>query len=984
MKRINGKMKALLIVLGFLVMLHTVPLITPVDATDDFTYPGINGAPPDIELLDVSYSYDIQTYHTSHSYYGLITNTEFDQEICLEGPKKDYSIFLTPDYVLDVDLTFQKIGLYCPVFYLEREPWYSHEFSLETSGSETLTFKVEGGFNAKKGPVSVGVSGSYETSTTVETSSGWGLKFDSSYGAAEYVTVYLYMEFLRVNGTVTFDGNEEREYDAILLERIDFDDFHHVPDALERPDMNTTALLDRDGDGPDYFTDMGDYREHTYYETKDVTWGLGFEIKIGSDAFGLSMEGSFECSTSTSLSLKHRFETYWEGDDYINRRKLPTSVHGFWVSVGSFFSINLRMNHTEAFAPSPPTVSIPSEIDVYETGTFSATSTDPLGRDLYYVFRWGDGQKTVTEYVPSGTKVTVNHTYTEPGHRMIVVESRNYYGEANDQLQSLDVLRLEPDRPAAPIGPSTGLQGVSYGFSMVTDDDHDQRLRYEIDWGDGTVEQTGFVPSGEIVTLDHAWAGSVAGIYYDVTVRAQNEINGRWSDLSTPARIMIQRSVPGVPSIGGDDSLYVDAAGNFWVQTIEPSGLQMRYTFHFSDGYSWSSDWVDSGTLVRVSHAFSTPGTELFWADATNTHTVTSTCDPMTISVRENVAPNVPSTPQGPSSGYEGLSYSFSVSTADVDDDNIRYEVAWGDGTTTLSDYYNSGDAATLQHAWSEGSLGGTAYDVKVRAQDSLGHWSDWSSAKQIVIGYSTPNVPSISAPSSLRVGASGTFWAQSVDPAGVHIRYKFYWSDGATWTSAWVNSGTSVTASHAFSSLGTKSFWVEVTNEFGQTSTADPKLFSVYNSAPNRPNTPTGPSSGYTGKYYTFSFVTTDPEGHNVRYQIDWGDGSTTTTGYYASGSTVTRSHSWSVSVSGGMYYYVKVRAQDVYGAWSSWSSSLRILIKPSSGGGPIITSEPPLAGTQINPNPAQFSTSIANSDSIVHTILTCGIELYAVLGLR
>ena len=995
LKRMNGKMTALLIVLGFLMMLHAVPMIMPAAASDTFTYPGINGAPPNVEIRD-DYSYSLdwmpaisydpytgQSYVSGSYYFGLVTVTEFEQEMYLDGPFEYYSLFETPNYVLDADLTFQKIGLYVPVFLLEREPWYSHEFSLEASESETLTFTIEGGFNAKKGPISVGVSGSYETSTTTEASSGWGLTFDSSDGTAESMTVYIYMEFLRVYGTVMFDGYEEREYDAILLERIHFDDFHHVTDALERPAIDTTAFLDRYNDGPDYFTDMGNYREYNYQETQDVSWGLGFEVKIGPDEFNFGAEGSFQCSTSTSLSLRHRFETYWEDDPYIDYRKLPSTVHGFWVSVGSFFSITLRMNHTVFSTPTIPSVSMPDDLDVYETGAFSASAIDPLGRDLYYVFHWGDGQKTVTDYVSSGTEVTVDHTYTEPGHRMVIVEARNYYGEANEQLQSLDVLRLEPDVPEAPVGPSAGLQGFLYSFSMSTEDDHNQRVRYEVDWGDGLVELTDYYPSGDVVTLGHAWGGSVSGINYDITVRAQNEINGLWSEFSEPARILIQRSVPGVPSISGDEPLYVGEAGTFRVQAIEPSGLPMRYTFHFSDGYSWTSDWVDSGTLVSIEHAFDSPGTKLFWADATNSHTVTTTCDPILISVIENVAPNVPAAPDGRSSGYEGITYSFTVSTTDVDRDNIRYEIAWGDGTTTLSDYFASGATATLQHAWSVGSVGGTTYHVVVRAQDSLGHWSDWSNVAQIVIGYSTPNVPSIDGPTSLLIGVSGSFSAQSVDPAGVQIRYKFYWSDGATWTSAWVNSGATVTASHAFSTPGTKLFWVEVTNEFGQTSTADPELLSVINRAPNRPNTPVGPSTGYTGVYYTFSFVTTDPDGHNVRYQIDWGDGSTTTTGYYASGSTITRSHSWRVSVYGGMYYYVKVRAQDIYGAWSSWSSTKRILIKPSSGGGPIIMSEPPLAGTQINVDPIQPSACPTILGSTVYTAST-ETKLSAVLGLK
>ena len=94
---------------------------------------------------------------------------------------------------------------------------------------------------------------------------------------------------------------------------------------------------------------------------------------------------------------------------------------------------------------------------------------------------------------------------------------------------------------------------------------------------------------------------------------------------------------------------------------------------------------------------------------------------------------------------------------------------------------------------------------------------------------------------------------------------------------------------------------------------------------APETPLTPSGETSGYVDIAYEYSTSTTDPNGDNVRYEFDWGDGSTTTTGWYASGLTATASHSWS---SAGTYY-VKVRAQDVYEEWSDWSSSLSVNIE-------------------------------------------------------
>lgn len=92
----------------------------------------------------------------------------------------------------------------------------------------------------------------------------------------------------------------------------------------------------------------------------------------------------------------------------------------------------------------------------------------------------------------------------------------------------------------------------------------------------------------------------------------------------------------------------------------------------------------------------------------------------------------------------------------------------------------------------------------------------------------------------------------------------------------------------------------------------------------PETPSIPSGPSSVSRGLSYTYSTTTVDPDGDNVRYQFDWGDGTTTTTGWYASGVAASASHSWS---NPGIYQ-VQVRAQDVYEEWSCRSPILTVTV--------------------------------------------------------
>jgi hypothetical protein len=129
------------------------------------------------------------------------------------------------------------------------------------------------------------------------------------------------------------------------------------------------------------------------------------------------------------------------------------------------------------------------------------------------------------------------------------------------------------------------------------------------------------------------------------------------------------------------------------------------------------------------------------------------------------------------------------------------------------------------------------------------------------------------------------------------------------------------------------------VTNDYWFFSLSGYTVFDLYDTVtyqylntPLPPSTPNGPAYGFVGQSYSYSTSTTDPNGDPLLYQFDWGDGSSTTTGWYTSGATASASYSWSSLGT----YSVKVRAEDSTGAWSNWSSpSLSVTIMSSGGGG-------------------------------------------------
>jgi hypothetical protein len=88
-----------------------------------------------------------------------------------------------------------------------------------------------------------------------------------------------------------------------------------------------------------------------------------------------------------------------------------------------------------------------------------------------------------------------------------------------------------------------------------------------------------------------------------------------------------------------------------------------------------------------------------------------------------------------------------------------------------------------------------------------------------------------------------------------------------------------------------------------------------------NKPNTPAidGPAKGKVGKPITYTFVATDPDGDDVSYYVDWGDGTNSNwTSPSASGVDVTATHTWSKKGT----YVIKAKAKDVYDAESDWGT--------------------------------------------------------------
>ncbi len=162
------------------------------------------------------------------------------------------------------------------------------------------------------------------------------------------------------------------------------------------------------------------------------------------------------------------------------------------------------------------------------------------------------------------------------------------------------------------------------------------------------------------------------------------------------------------------------------------------------------------------------------------------------------------------------------------------------------------------------------------------------------------------------------TYNTTTTEPDGDQVYYKWSWGDGTY--SGWLgpyNSGATGTGSHSWSVLGTYNITVKAKDIPGaQSDWSDALTISIIDNEPPNIPTITGQTAGKSNVTYLYTFVTTDPDGDDVYYYVDWGDDTFEEwLGPYDSGEKASATHSWTQGT-----YTIKVKAKDTFDVESDW----------------------------------------------------------------
>ena len=252
---------------------------------------------------------------------------------------------------------------------------------------------------------------------------------------------------------------------------------------------------------------------------------------------------------------------------------------------------------------------------------------------------------------------------------------------------------------------------------------------------------------------------------------------------------------------------------------------------------------------------------------------------------------------------------SFTDTSTDTDGTLVNWSWDFGDGDGDISYLQNP----THQYADDD------TYTVTLTVRDDGGATD--STTTDIIVTNVAPTSDAggpYSAEISTPITLDGT---SSSDPDGTIVLYEWDLDFDGVYDDA-----TGATTTYSWSSGGTYSIGLKVTDDDGATDTDTTTVRVGLQNRPPQAPTITGPREGKYGTEYTYNFTATDPDGDDVSFTIDWGDEDTENTITISSGETLQVSHTWEKENREGQTidtaYLLKAKAVDSHDAESDWGN--------------------------------------------------------------
>jgi outer membrane protein assembly factor BamB len=493
-------------------------------------------------------------------------------------------------------------------------------------------------------------------------------------------------------------------------------------------------------------------------------------------------------------------------------------------------------------------------------------------------------------FAETGNKIwsytTGNAVITSPA----VADENVYISSSDGFVYCFGIAYLPPvsDFYWTPEYPDPG-ETITFDASSSFDPDGNIVL-YEWDWdSDGIYDESHTTP-----TATHIWYEEDG---YQATLKVTD--NDGLNDTCT--KIVYVGNLPPTASFiwspiypESGQIVTFDASDSY-----DPNGIIVLYE------WDWDSDGVydESKTTPITTHSWNQPGSYTVTLKVTDDDNTNDTFT--NIVYVDNIPPvaDFSWTPKNPLSG-EIINFDASDSY-DTDGTIVLYEWDWdNDGI-----YDESYTTPLATHSWFQPG----SYPVVLRVTDDDG--ADNKQTKTVNVVNRPPVAKFEWIPTLLLTGETATFDASaSYDSDGNIVLYEWDWDNDSIYD----ESNTSPTTTKTWNEAGNYSVTLRVKDNNDATDKKTETVCVIANAPPDTPEI-FGPTNGKISVQYNYTFITTDPDGDNVSYWIDWGDNyNTDWIGPYNSSEEITLSHRWSKRGT----YTIKAKAKDIYDVESEWAT--------------------------------------------------------------
>ncbi|MDH7517915.1 MAG: hypothetical protein QHH19_06190, partial [Candidatus Thermoplasmatota archaeon] len=615
-------------------------------------------------------------------------------------------------------------------------------------------------------------------------------------------------------------------------------------------------------------------------------------------------------------------------------------------AVGPIWSFTTRANNPP-YVPSnpyPPNGAVNVNLNADLSWSGGDPDGDPVTYDVYFGTTSSPpkvvGNQSGTTYDPG----TMNYNTL---YYWKIVSWDNYGASTVGPIWSFTTRTNHPPNTPSNPSPANGATNVPITADLSWtggDPDPGDTVVYDIYFG--TTNPPPILVYGHTTTTYDLYTLNYNTLYYWKIVA--------WDSFgeSTPGPVWSFTTIANSPPYTPSNPNPSDGASNIDIDAIlswtggDPDGDPVTYDVYFGTvspppkvvGNQTSTSYDPPGDL-----AF---GTTYYWRIVAWDNYGGSAVGPIwSFTTRFNNPPYTPYNPY-PSDGATNvnLNVDLSWSGGDPDGDIVTYDVYFG--TTTPPPKIVANQSATT---YDPGMLNyGTTYYWKIVSWDNYG-----ASTVGPIWSFTTktnnpPNTPSNPNPANgaINVDIQADLSWTCTDPDGDTLTYDVYF--GIESPPPLVSIGqTEKKYDPGTMNHNTTYYWKIIAHDNNGASTEGPiwyfKTMEPFNHPPNRPTLSSGNEiiPGFMiispNVEYTFTIITSDSDGDDVYYYIDWGD--TTNTGWFGPfptsyGQTVT--HTWTVST------IIKVitvgcKAKDIYGAESAWGNLTLLIINLNAQSIPV-----------------------------------------------